>query len=94
VQINQKIRKVQSSKWRTEYDRPMYFVELRDGYACSWCELQGSQLLLVPHPLSPCNIRQYAFGNDAEIVGQVTAVAMRVVDTNDRSAGEPPQLAK
>jgi transcriptional regulator with XRE-family HTH domain len=94
VQINQKVRKVQSSKWRTEFDRPIYFIELREGYACSWCELQGGQLLLVPHPLSQCNIRQYAFGTDAEIVGQVTAVAMRITDAIDRPAGETPQLAK
>jgi transcriptional regulator with XRE-family HTH domain len=94
VQINQKAKKVQTSKWRTEYDRPIYFVELRDGYACSWCELHGNQLLIVPHPLSPCNIRQYIFGTDAEIVGQVTAVAMRIVDTNERPGGESQQLAK
>lgn len=94
VQINQKVTRVHSSKWRSEYDRPIYFVELRDGYACCWCELQGGQLLLVPHPLSPCNIRQYAFGTEAEIVGQVTAVAMRIVDAIERPASETPQLPK
>lgn len=94
VQINQKVRKVQSSRWRTEFDRPVYFVELRDGYACSWCELQGNQLLLVPHPLSSCSIRTYAFGTDAEIIGQVTGVAMRLMEISDRPAGESPQLAR
>lgn len=94
VQINQKVKKVQSSKWRTEFDRPIYFVELRDGYACSWCELQGNQLLLVPHPLSPCSIRQFVHGTDAEIVGQVTAIAMRIVDISERPASEIPQLTK
>jgi transcriptional regulator with XRE-family HTH domain len=94
VQINQKVRKVHSTKWRTEFDRPIYFIELREGYACSWCELHGNQLFLVPHPLSPCSIRQYSFGADAEIVGQVTAVAMRIADTSERTASETPQLAK
>jgi transcriptional regulator with XRE-family HTH domain len=94
VQINQKIKKVQSFKWRTEFDRPIYFVELRDGYACSWCELHGNQLLLVPHPLSPCGIRQFVYGTDAEIVGQVTGIAMRIADPIERPADESPQLPR
>ena len=40
VQIDPHVRKVQPLRWRTEFDRPIYFVELRDGYACSWCEMQ------------------------------------------------------
>jgi len=79
VQIDPRIRKIQQVRWRTEFDRPIYFVELRDGYACSWCELQEGHLLLVPHPLSPQGVRRYAFGRDAEIVGQVTAVAMALI---------------
>jgi transcriptional regulator with XRE-family HTH domain len=80
VQVDQNVRKIQPRKWRTEYDRPIYFIELRDGYACSWCELQDGRLFLIPHPLSPCTIRNLAYGADAEIVGQVTAVAMRITD--------------
>ena len=80
VQIDHKLRRVRTFKWRSEFERPIYFVELRDGYACSWCELKGNALLLVPHPLSPCSIRQYLLGADAEIVGQVTGVAMRIVE--------------
>src|SRR5690242_307343 len=94
VQIDQKLRKVQSFRWRTEFDRPIYFVELRDGYACSWCELQGNQLVVVPHPLSPCSMRQFLYGTDAEIVGQVTGIAMRIADATDRPADETPQLSK
>jgi len=94
VQVDQNIRKVQPLKWRTEYDRPIYFVELRDGYACSWCELQGGQLLLIPHPLSPCGIRQYKHGTEAEIVGRVTAVAMRIVDAEEPEADETAKLTK
>src|SRR6202035_3336340 len=76
VQIDPRVRKVQPMRWRTEFDRPIYFVELRDGYACSWCELQDGYLLLLPHPLSPRAVRRLAHRQDAEIVGQVTAVAM------------------
>jgi len=94
VQIDETIRKVQAAKWRSEYDRPIYFVELRDGYACSWCELQGSQLLLVPHPLSPCRIRAVNYGTEAEIIGQVTGVAMRIVDAAERGTDGPARLPR
>ena len=80
VQVDQNVRKIQPRKWRTEYDRPIYFVELRDGYACSWCELQEGRLFLIPHPLSPCSVQIGRAHSDAEIVGQVTAVAMRITD--------------
>lgn len=78
VQIDPNIRKVLSFAWRTEYDRPIYFVELRDGFACSWCEVLGSQLILVPHPLSPCGIKQFPVGTGAEIIGKVIAFATRI----------------
>jgi transcriptional regulator with XRE-family HTH domain len=94
VQIDTRFRRVQSFKWRAEFERPVYFVEFRDGYACSWCELQGNQLLLVPHPLSPCGVRQFLCGTDAEIVGQVTGIAMRIADAIEWPARETLQLPK
>src|SRR5207244_6376538 len=39
MQIDSRVRKVQPLRRRTEFDRPIYFVELRDGYACAWCDL-------------------------------------------------------
>jgi transcriptional regulator with XRE-family HTH domain len=80
VQIDPRVRKMQPQRWRTEFDRPIYFVELRDGYACSWCDLQDGHLLLLPHPLSPCGVRRLSYGTEAEIVGQVTGVAMRLTE--------------
>jgi len=87
VQIDDSQTKIQKPPWRTELERPIYFVELRSRYACSWCELQGKNLILLPHPLSGYPIRQYAYPNDAEIVGRVTGVAMRLVGPDE---GMPP----
>ena len=87
VQIDPRVRKVQPMRWRTEFDRPIYFLELRDGYACSWCELQDGHLLLLPHPLSPRSVRRLAHGTEAEIVGQVTAVAMTLTSAPAPAAG-------
>lgn len=94
VVIDENLRKVQASHWRTEMDRPIYFVELRGGYACSWCEMEGDSLLLIPHPLSPCQHRRFD-AQGAEIVGQVTAIASRIVDVipaERASRPAPPSL--
>lgn len=94
VLIDESMRKVHAGQWRTEWDRPIYFVELRDGYACCWCEMEGDSLLLVPHPLSPCLHRRFD-SRGAEVVGQVVALASRVVDavhSGDRAARLPARL--
>lgn len=93
VQIENHTTRLQSSEWRTEFDRPIYFIELRDGYACSWCEMRGSQLTLIPHPLSGCTIRQFAYPSDAEIIGQVTGVAMRLAP-QEQDLDELPKLPR
>lgn len=94
VQIDDRLDKVQKSAWRTEFDRPIYFIELRGGYACSWCEIHEGKLTLIPHPLSQCAIRQFDYPTEAEIVGRVTAVAMRIVDYPSRSPAEPAGLLR
>lgn len=82
VQIDVNQRKVRDGPWATELDRPIYFVEVRDdGYVCSWCELHGRELWLVPHPKSGRPIQRFENGRGAEIVGQVTGVAMRIAST-------------
>src|ERR1700728_3828252 len=48
VQIDSHQNKVQPDGWRDEFERPIYFVELRDIYVCRWCEVNGSQLVLLP----------------------------------------------
>lgn len=94
VQIDASIKKILAVKWQTEYERPIYFVELRGGYVCSWCELQGTQLILVPHPGSGCMIRQFKYEAEAEIVGRVTGLAMRIVAPDEPAAGETARLPK
>lgn len=80
VQIDGKQRRILPASSPRELDRPIYFIELRNGYACSWCELQNGRLLLVPHPLSPAKTRQLDL-SEADIVGRVTGVAMTIAET-------------
>lgn len=80
VQIDATQRKISTEKWTTEFNRPIYFVELRTAYACSWCQVDHGQLIIIPHPHSHQDIRSFDYPSEAEIVGRVTGVAMRIVD--------------
>jgi transcriptional regulator with XRE-family HTH domain len=79
VMIDQQLRRVRNHGWTSEYDRPIYLIELRDGYLCGWCYLFHSSLTIIPHPNSAAPPRTFSLSNEAEIVGQVVAVAMRLV---------------
>jgi transcriptional regulator with XRE-family HTH domain len=79
VEIDPDVRKPRHGIARSEFERPIYFVDLRNDYACSWCELVEDKLVLTPHPLSPIKTRIFVFQKEAEIIGQVTGVAMRIV---------------
>ena len=80
VQIDSNQRKVSAEKWNTEFDRPIYFVELRAGYVCSWCQVDHGQLIVIPHPHARQDVRRFDYPSQAEIVGRVTGVAMRIVE--------------
>jgi RNA polymerase sigma factor (sigma-70 family) len=88
VQIDPSQRKISTGKWRTEFERPIYFIELRDGYLCSWCQLEKGQLMAIPHPQSRQAVRHFDYPAQAEVVGRVTGVAMRIVEeeVTDREA--------
>jgi transcriptional regulator with XRE-family HTH domain len=91
VQIDPTQRKISSMKWRTEFDRPIYFIELRDGYICSWCQLDRGQLMVIPHPQSLQSVRHFDYPSEAEVVGRVTGVVMRIVDEEIPESGSAPR---
>ena len=72
--------------WRNEYERPVFFVELREAYACGWCELQGNQLLIIPHHSSPASVRRFTYPREAEIVGRVIGYTTDCVEVESESA--------
>jgi RNA polymerase sigma factor (sigma-70 family) len=88
VQIDVSQRKISTEKWKSEFDRPIYFVEHRVGYVCSWCQVDRGQLIIIPHPQSHQDIRRFDYPSQAEIVGRVTGVAMRIVEERAPGAGE------
>ncbi|MGH9683426.1 MAG: hypothetical protein ACRD4S_07430 [Candidatus Acidiferrales bacterium] len=81
VLVDPNRRRVENSGWHNQFERPIYFVEVRDGYRCCWCSRERERLILQPHPLSPCIPETPKFPDEAEIVGQVAGLAMRLFAT-------------
>lgn len=79
VMVDEELRHVASSRWRNEYERPIYLIEFADGYVCSWCQVSNSHITIVPHPTSVNPIRTFSLASEAEVIGQVVGVAMRLV---------------
>jgi transcriptional regulator with XRE-family HTH domain len=79
LQVDESKTEIVNEGWRSEYERPIYFVETREEFICSWCNLtDGDQLVLQPHPLSPVSPRVLRNLEDAEVLGRVVGVAMRL----------------
>ena len=81
LKIDTTQNKIVAGAWPNEYERPIYFIELREAYACGWCELQGNQLLILPHHSSPAGVRRFTYLREAEIVGRVVGYSTDCVDS-------------
>jgi transcriptional regulator with XRE-family HTH domain len=78
LQVDESRSKIVLGTWRSELERPIYFVETRDGYTCCWCSLKGEQIVLQPHPLSPVPVRMMRHPQEAEVIGQVVGIALKL----------------
>src|SRR5260370_42475134 len=76
VQIDDQDTKIDPDPGENEFERPIYFFELGDGYAYGWCELEGKVLSIIPHLVSGRKTRQFNYPGDIDVVGRVAAVAM------------------
>ncbi len=94
VQVDESKRAVVDQRWRSEYERPIYFVETRDGFTCCWCSLRFNSLVLQPHPLSATPIRVLKHPQEAEIIGQVVGVAMRIGSLRPLDLQVPREFAE
>lgn len=82
LKIDTRQNKLTPVAWRNEYERPIFFIELRQAYACGWCELQGNELLIIPHHSSPATVRQFTYPREAEIVGRVIGYSTPCVENS------------
>ncbi len=81
-------RRIDDSDWSTEHDRPMYFVEVRNGYRCGWFYQDGSRLVMQPHPLSRCLPEAWRVPEEAEVVGRVAGIVTRLNGAGSTPPGE------
>ena len=93
LQVDESKNKIVPGIWRSELERPIYFVEMREGYTCCWCSLKGEQIILQPHPLSPVPVRMVRHPQEAEVIGQVVGVALKLGEwlPTDSSTGPKPE---
>jgi transcriptional regulator with XRE-family HTH domain len=79
VQIDAKqthVKTEMGKKGSGPFARPIYFLDLRTGYACSWCQIEDGVLTLIPHPDSGVKARSFRHPSEVEIVGRVTTIVM------------------
>ncbi len=69
-------RRIQTTGWRSLSERPIYFLEHRDGFFCRWCSLREGTISLISDPASDAPIQNFNFPGEIEVIGQVVGVAM------------------
>ena len=84
IQIDPAKNRVRKGLWRSDYERPIYFLETREEYLCGWCMVKDGRIVLQPHPMSPCDIRIMRLPQEAEVV----AVGPGRLDDGKRVAPE------
>ncbi|HEY7354505.1 MAG TPA: helix-turn-helix transcriptional regulator [Terriglobales bacterium] len=89
IQVDESKSRVIEGVWRSEYERPIYFVETREEHICCWCTLNKEMIILQPHPLSPVSPRVLHYPQDAEVIGQVVGVAMKLGEWRSVSDSVP-----
>lgn len=72
VEVDTAQNTVQVFPWRTMRERPLYLVWHSDGHTCCWCQMDGRELTMVPHPLSSQPVRRFKTPSQASVVGRVT----------------------
>lgn len=94
LMIDPERRRVMQQDWKNELDRPIYFVELREGYRCAWCQVDGSRLMLIPHPISKVAVQTFSLASEVEVLGQVVGMALRLASPNTPNSEPAPKLPK
>lgn len=94
LQIDQSKDEVEAGPWRSEFERPIYWLETREEHLFGWCSCdQKGWITVHAHPLSDVPSRSLRLPQEVEVVGQVVGIAMSL---NSRHAakgseGLPPR---
>lgn len=77
VLIDSANRSIDNDDWHTEYDRPIYFLNLGERYWCGWCYKAGATLILQPNLRSRCIPEAHRYSG-VDVIGRVVGMAMRL----------------
>jgi transcriptional regulator with XRE-family HTH domain len=80
VRIDPRQKKIFTTHWHSDHDRPIFFVELRERYVCTWCEMFDGRLILVPSQQSKGRAQHVRYPAEATIVGRVIGITQDIVD--------------
>jgi transcriptional regulator with XRE-family HTH domain len=69
---------IEAGPFRNEFERPIYFLELRCGCQCSWVTVDQDRVVLHPYGLSARAPQFYRWPDDVDVIGRVAGVAMRL----------------
>ncbi len=80
-------RKIQTSGWMNQAERPIYFLEHRDGFFCRWCSLKDGVISLIADPSSDSPVLSFPVA-EIDVIGQVIGLAMSL-DPEKRYRNRP-----
>jgi hypothetical protein len=80
-------RKIQQGGWKSLAERPIYFLQHRNGYYCRWCSLRDGMVTLVPDPASEAPVLSFP-AVEIDVVGQVVGMAI-TLDQERRRRSRP-----
>jgi transcriptional regulator with XRE-family HTH domain len=86
VRIDPRQKKIPTVHWHSDHDRPIYFVELREHYVCTWCEMLDGRLILIPSQQSKQRAQQLRYPAEATIVGRVTGITQDIIEPSAHEA--------
>ena len=78
VQIDPLKRKVVSSGWAQEHERPIYFLEHHGWFSFGWCTVSDKRIIVQSHPSSETPAKVFQFPGEIDVVGQIIGVAMHL----------------
>ena len=93
VLIDENRRKIARGGWTNEFERPIYFLEHREGYLCGWCTLAAGRIAVQPHPASEKIPLLFKYPEELEVIGQVVGVAMMLGADPVLTIGPGPLVA-
>jgi transcriptional regulator with XRE-family HTH domain len=78
ILIDETKRKIAAGGWISEQDRPIYFLEHRNGFVCGWCSLESDRLIAQFHPSSMEKPIVFQYPEEVDVIGQITGLAMHL----------------